>query len=184
MPLDPSPSWFLRKHENGEVFGPISFEQVRDWASNAYVNPQDSLSNDGVNWTKAPMIGELQMDWLIETPDNPLYGPTTSGAILEFLRMGEITSRAQLVNCCTAERMLLSEAPFFHSGKSGVFNETLPAPAKSGIKLSLQQRIRDLEVELLEKRVQLNTANEKIIRLEVRLHDLEARLQHAAQRPS
>ena len=98
--------------------------------------------------------------------------------------MGEITSRAQLVNCCTAERMILSEAPFFHSGKSGVFNETLPAPAKSGIKLSLQQRIRDLEVELLEKRVQLNTANEKIIRLEVRLHDLEARLQHAAQRPS
>lgn len=184
MPIDPSPSWFLRKHENGEIFAPISFEQVRDWASNAYVNPQDSLSNDGVNWTKAPMIGELQMDWLIETPDNPLYGPTTSGAILEFLRMGEITSRAQLVNCCTAERMLLSEAPFFHSGKSGVFNETLPAPAKSGIKLSLQQRIRDLEVELLEKRVQLNTANEKIIRLEVRLHDLEARLQDAAQRPS
>ena len=110
MPIDPSPTWFLRKHDNGEVFGPISFEHIRDWASNAYVNPQDSVSNDGVNWTKAPMIAELQMDWLIETPDNPLYGPTTSGAIMEFLRMAEITSRAQLINCCTAERMILSDA--------------------------------------------------------------------------
>jgi hypothetical protein len=180
MPIVPSSIWFLRKHDNGEIFGPISFEHIREWASNAYVNPQDSVSYDGVNWTKAPMITELQMDWLIETPDYPLYGPTTSGAILEFLRIGEITSRAQLINCCTAERMILSDAPFFDAGVPSFLNDALPVPAKSGIKLSLQQRIRDLEIELLEKRVQINTANQKIVRLEVRLHDLDAQLKEAS----
>lgn len=180
MPTTPSLPWFLRKHENGDVFGPVSFDQIRSWATNAYVNPQDSLSTDGKNWTKAPMIAELQMDWLIEIPDNPLYGPTTAGAILEFLRMGEITTGTQIVNCCTAETMLLSEAPFCNLATLPAHDANVPAPPKSAIKLSLQQRIRDLEIELLEKRVQLNTANEKIVRLEVRLHDLEARLQDAS----
>ena len=47
MPTDISSVWFLRKHENGDVFGPVSFDQIHEWASNAYVKLQDSLSNDG-----------------------------------------------------------------------------------------------------------------------------------------
>jgi hypothetical protein len=76
--------------------------------------------------------------------------------------------------------MILSDAPFFDAGVPSFLNDALPVPAKSGIKLSLQQRIRDLEIELLEKRVQINTANQKIVRLEVRLHDLDAQLKEAS----
>jgi len=83
------------------------------------------------------MINELQMDWLIEIPDNPVYGPTTTGAILEFLRMQEITTSTQIVNCCTAETMLLSEAPFFKPKSRVPKNENLPPPFKTGIKVNL-----------------------------------------------
>jgi hypothetical protein len=32
-----NPIWFLRKHEDGSVFGPLSFEQLAIWASTAKV---------------------------------------------------------------------------------------------------------------------------------------------------
>jgi hypothetical protein len=82
------------------------------------------------------MIAELQMDWLVEVPDNPLYGPTTSGALLEFLRMGEINPDTHVVNCCTGESLVISDAPFYQSDDP----ETLAA------------RIEELEAELLAAR--------------------------------
>jgi len=31
--------WFLRKHEDGSIFGPLGFEQLARWASSAQVAP-------------------------------------------------------------------------------------------------------------------------------------------------
>src|SRR4051812_24896336 len=101
MAIENPDHWFLKKHENGEIFGPVKFTKIRDWAQSAHVNSHDSLSNDKVMWTKAPMLPELEMDWLVVVEENLLYGPTTSGALLEFSRLGEITAETQLVNCCT-----------------------------------------------------------------------------------
>lgn len=115
MPTDNSPIWFLKKFGEGDIHGPVTFEKLREWADAAQINPQDSVSSDGRTWTKAPMIEELQMDWLVEVPDNPLYGPTTAGALLEFLRMGEITPTTHIVNCCTGESMTIAEAPFYET---------------------------------------------------------------------
>src|SRR5947199_3772938 len=41
-----SQSWFLRKHADGSLFGPISFDQLADWASVAQVAPQHLVSAD------------------------------------------------------------------------------------------------------------------------------------------
>ena len=54
--------WFLSKHEDGSVFGPLPFEQVRRWAAAAQIAPHDELSHDQQNWLKAPMFPELKMD--------------------------------------------------------------------------------------------------------------------------
>jgi hypothetical protein len=150
MPTDNSPIWQLKKFGAGEVHGPVSFEKLREWADAAQINPQDSVSSDGKTWTKAPMIAELQMDWLVEVPDNPLYGPTTSGALLEFLRMGEINPDTHVVNCCTGESLVISDAPFYQSDDP----ETLAA------------RIEELEAELL-------AARETIDQLRARLAEFE-----------
>ena len=96
------------------------------------------------------MIEGLQMDWLIEVPGNPLYGPTTPGAVLEFLHMGEIDLSTTIVNCCTGERMTLEESSFYRN-----LNPEL-----------LINRITELEEEL-------RAASETIANLEARIAELE-----------
>ncbi len=93
-------SWFLRKNEDGHIFGPLSFEQLARWASSAQVAPQDVLSSDQVTWIKAPMLQELGMDWLVELTSERYYGPTTLGAVQEFMRLGEINEQTFLINSC------------------------------------------------------------------------------------
>jgi hypothetical protein len=151
MPTDHSPIWLLKKHGEGEIHGPVSFEKLREWAESAQINPQDSISSDGKTWTKAPMNADMQMDWLIEVPDNPLYGPTTRGALLEFLRMGEITTSTRIVNCCTGENLTVAEAPFYRQSES----------------TDLAVRVEELEAELL-------VASTTIERLQARIAALEA----------
>src|SRR6202011_6104502 len=48
-----SESWFLRKHQDGSIFGPISFDQLSGWASAAQVAPHDVVSTDQQTWLKA-----------------------------------------------------------------------------------------------------------------------------------
>ena len=150
MPSDQSPVWLLKKHGSGNVHGPVSFEKLIEWANAAQINPQDSISDDGSIWKKAPMIEGLQMDWLIEVPGNPLYGPTSPGAVLEFLNMGEIDLSTTIVNCCTGESMTLEEASFYRN-----LNPEL-----------LINRITDLEEEL-------RSASEMVANLEARIAELE-----------
>jgi hypothetical protein len=91
------------------------------------------------------------MDWLIEVPGNPLYGPTSPGAVLEFLQLGEIELSTTLVNCCTGESMTVEEAPFY---KQEVNSEMLIL------------RIAQLEEEL-------RAATETIASLEARIAEFE-----------
>src|ERR1700747_3598745 len=89
MDASSNQSWFLRKHQDGAVFGPLSFDQLSRWASTARIAPRDALSVDQRTWMKAPMLPELGMDWLVEVTSEHYYGPTTLGAIQEFIRLGE-----------------------------------------------------------------------------------------------
>lgn len=166
-----SPQWYLRKHADDEIFGPVFFDQIREWAMSAQIHPQDVVSNDGRTWNKAPMLEELHMDWLVEVPGQPLYGPTTAGTLLEFLSLGEISAETKILNCCSGEKMRLGDASFF------------PNPAAhgndsrnqdQGVKESLQHKINELEITLLQKQAELNFALDTITRLERRVHELEA----------
>ena len=176
MAIDHPENWFLKKHETAEVFGPIRFEQIMAWAKAAQVNPQDMVSNDREVWTKAPMMPDLAMDWLIEVSDNLLYGPTTAEALMEFSRLGEITRDTHVLNCRTGEIMTLGRAPFYREEAMHPAVEDFPQPQKGGIKINLQKRIRDLESSLIEKNRQLTTAKETITRLEAKIRDMEFQL--------
>ena len=85
MAIERSEDWFLRKHDSGEVFGPVPFEKIREWAHSAQVNAQDMLSTDQIIWTKAPMIAETEMDWLIVVGENVLYDPNVRYYDVAFL---------------------------------------------------------------------------------------------------
>lgn len=178
-------NWFLKKHENGEVFGPVHFDKIREWARSAQVNPQDMLSNDRTIWTKAPMIPDLKMDWLVVVGDNLLYGPTTSEALMEFDQIGEITPETPLVNCCTGVTTVLSATEFYQAAQLEPKEDKiathpllamLQQPGQGSHRANLQKRIRELESGLLDKRRKLMAAEETIARLEGKIKELEARI--------
>src|SRR5205823_10277460 len=174
MAMDPS--WYLRKYEGGGIFGPLPFDQLSRWASKARVAPRDLVSSDQENWMKAPMLSELGMDWLVEVTSERYYGPTTLGAIQEFMRLGEIDTQTYIINACDGTRRQIQEfAAQLQATEQGAPLETqasepsepqLSQPAASGISIDLQDRIRDLEQSLREERRALEEAEERYRELE------------------
>src|SRR4029077_9225531 len=121
-------SWFLRKHEDGTVFGPLSFDQLARWASTAQVAPHDAISSDQLTWTKAPMLPELGMDWLVELTSEQYYGPTTLGAVQEFIRLGEIDGETFVINSCDGTRRQILQVPELQDALSMFASEPAPPP--------------------------------------------------------
>src|SRR5213595_3189317 len=165
-----SQSWFLRKYQDGSIFGPISFDQLADWASAAQVAPHDIVSTDQTTWLKAPMVPQLAMDWLVEVTSEHYYGPTTVGAIQEFIRLGDINADTFVINACDGSRRQIREMPalFKTNAASAKSNsdEAATEPASAGISIRLQERIRDLEQTLREERRALGEAEQRYAQLE------------------
>jgi len=168
-----STTWHLMKQEDGTTFGPVPFEQIREWAMAAQIAPHDRLSTDGQTWVKAPTIPELGMDWLVVTAPDQLYGPTTSGTVREFLVSGEITESTPLINCVTGEQVAVCDVPALVR-EERIGGQPI-APGRTGIRQNLQQRIRDLERALLEQRRLLEQAEERCRKLETRLAEFTVR---------
>ena len=168
--------WFLRKHEDGSIFGPLDFEQLAHWASSAQVAPHDSISPDQKTWMKAPMLPALAMDWIAEVTSERLYGPTTLGAIAEFIRLGEIDQDTFVINSCNATRQQVRDiAPLLavHAGEAAEReNNAVAGPAASGISVRLEDRIRELEQALREERRALAEAEERYRILESKLKEM------------
>jgi hypothetical protein len=57
------------------------------------------------------MLAQLGMDWLVEVTSEHYYGPTTVGAIQEFIRLGDIKADALLINSCDGTRRQIGEMP-------------------------------------------------------------------------
>ncbi len=169
--------WYLKKHDDGEIFGPVPLGRIVEWAGTAQVAPQDEVSSDRANWTKAPMVAELKMDWIVRLDEDHYYGPTTIGSLLEFRENKEINGETLIIDCCTATEQKFKDTAFFLQTSEA---DVSHSPSRGGIRLSLQKRIRELEVGLLEKRRQLDAASETIHRLERRVDELEARLRGSA----
>lgn len=176
--------WFLRKHDDGTIFGPLTFDQLASWAFSAQVAPHDTISTDQANWVKAPMLPGLRMDWIVEVTSERLYGPTTLGAIREFLRLGEVSEEHFVINACDASRQqirhltpLLETLPAY--GETDAPATAAVSPAAAGIAVDVTARIRELEDALREER-------RAYIELEQHYRDLEQRfsdLVHANAAP-
>src|SRR5690606_36354850 len=118
---------------------------------------------DGKTWLKAPMVPELEMDYMIEVGEDQFYGPTTVGALREFLSAGEITPETILTNCkdTTSLRVrdLLSPAEMAET------TQATPPRVGQGIRINLQKRIRELEERLEQERRARETAEHLVEKL-------------------
>jgi hypothetical protein len=176
--METSESWFLSKHEDGSVFGPVSFDQLRRWAAAAQIAPHDKLSRDQETWLKAPMIPELEMDWLVEVTSERCYGPTSLGAVQEFLRLGEIGEETYVINSCDGTRRQVRDLtdqlqlPARPAGLAGGSSED-EAPATTTMSIDLRERISGLEQSLREERRALAQCEARYRELEARYRELE-----------
>jgi len=161
--MDESQQWYLMKHDDGSLFGPVSLDQLYLWATEAQISPLDKVSADAKSWMKAPMIPELERDYLVEVGENQYYGPTTVGAAKEFVRMGEINADTVITNCRDGSAQMVRELPMLRDEE----------PVRTSIRLSLQQRIRDLEDSLTAERRAREDAEDRCGKLEARLAELE-----------
>ncbi len=166
--------WFLRKHEDGSTFGPLSFAQLSRWASTAQVAPHDSLSTDQLTWMKAPMLPELAMDWIVEVTSERLYGPTTLGAIREFIRLGEIDDDTFVINACDGSRQQIRGIADLLAAQEPIEEtpDNFSGPAAAGISIKLEDRIRELEQALREERRALVEAEARYRELEQKHEEL------------
>jgi hypothetical protein len=171
-----NPSWFLSKHEDGSVFGPMPFEQVRRWAAAAQVAPHDKLSHDQRTWLKAPMFPELEMDWLVEVTSERYYGPTTLGALQEFLRVGEIGEETFVINSCNGSRRQIKELTGLFQlptrPNEGAIASSKEAPIATSMAINLRDRISELEQSLVEERRALQDCEARCRELEARDNEL------------
>jgi hypothetical protein len=169
--------WFLRKFEDGSVFGPLAFDQLERWAETAQVAPHDVISNDQVTWMKAPMLPQLGMDYLVEVTSERYYGPTTLGSIEEFIRLGDIDGETFIINACDGSRARVQDIPGLLESAAVMEDVDLAsdasasigiAPHVSGMEIKMQERIRDLEQTLAEERKALRELEERYRELEQR----------------
>jgi hypothetical protein len=169
LSMDEQQRWYLMKHEDGTEFGPISLEQLKDWAHDAQISPLDRVSGDRTTWVKAPMLPWLEMDYLIEVGPDQYYGPTTLGAIREFIAMGEIGGETTLINACDGHAIMVCDVPH-------LLPEGDDSPTKTSIRVNLQQRIRDLEELVLTERRGREAAEMRCMELEAKLDAMRAAL--------
>ena len=161
-------NWYLHKHADGGVFGPLPLDQLVRWAATARIAPQDLISPDEQTWMKAPMLAELGMDWLVEVTTERYYGPTTVGAIQEFVRLGEITPENFVINTCDGSRRQINEIESLFPAPDEANGASEQTPAATGMSIKFEERIRDLERSLGEERRALRQS-------EARYRDLEQR---------
>jgi hypothetical protein len=148
--------WFLKKTVSGEVYGPTTLDDLRNWAVCAKISPMDRVSGDNQeSWVRAPMIPELQMDWLVELEDDYLYGPTSIGTIVEFLEEGEIDESVMIINCKENVRTSIAKCPAFASQARRLQRTELEKAGEEEYEIDpikLHATIRALREELAQTR--------------------------------
>ena len=117
------------------------------------------------------MVPDLEMDYLVEVSPDQYYGPTTFGAIREFLQMGEIHADTEVTNCRDGTKTALKEIPELQPSRDDD-ESALAVPLRTSIRVNLQQRIRELEETLMDERRARETAEHLIDKLEAKLADI------------
>jgi len=167
--MDSDQQYFLMKHEDGTIFGPLPLKNLYQWALDAMVSPLDKISTDEVTWIKAPMLPELEMDYLIEVSADQYYGPTTLGAIKEFLKAKEISHKNLITNCRDGSSLEIQQISSLK-----LPDEEESQPIRASIRTSLQQRIRDLEESLMEERRAREIAELQCEKLEAKIAEISS----------
>src|SRR5437588_2703757 len=171
-----SQPWFLRKHQDGSVFEPISFDQLSGWASTAQVAPHDLVSTDQQTWLKASILTPARHGLVGRSDERALLRTNHCRCDPGIIRLGDINADTFVINSCDGTRRQISEMPALYKTNATVSKpsaaDAAVEPAAAGISIRLQERIRDLEQTLREERRALAEAEQRHEKLEEKYNAL------------
>ncbi len=149
--MDTNSPWYLLKNEDGTVFGPVAIKQLQEWAAAAQISPLDKISQDQSEWNRAPTCPDLHMDWLVQPSPGQLYGPTTVGALREFIFAGEIDGSSAAINCVEARQCQVRDIPELEEDLQAL-EKSDNAPGRASVRETLKKRVNELEQLLIAER--------------------------------
>ncbi|MDP6525753.1 MAG: hypothetical protein QGI24_06285 [Kiritimatiellia bacterium] len=92
-----SPECYLR-HEDGEIYGPVSVSEILRWTATCRVGPNHEISRDRKTWHKVKDIRDFEMDWIVPLSDGTDYGPINISAAHILAEVGSVSRDARIKN--------------------------------------------------------------------------------------
>lgn len=90
-------SWYLKKADGG-IYGPATLSDIRQWAADGRIAPEDDLSEDQASWRPAPSIPEMEMNYEVILEDGSRYGPVHVMALRELMLDGSISAASRILH--------------------------------------------------------------------------------------
>ena len=87
--------WWLRTQD--EVFGPVTRDNLLEWARMGRIQPGQEVSDDGETWIPATDVAFLDMRWSIDIGDGTPRGPFNKQAAQALLASGRLPRGSKLV---------------------------------------------------------------------------------------
>jgi len=87
---------FYVRGADGNVFGPVDKATLVEWAGDSRIEPTTSISRDQEVWIAAPLMPELEMEWLVETAPGTFYGPFRRSVVEGLMEAGTIARDVRL----------------------------------------------------------------------------------------
>lgn len=87
-------NWYLR-NTAGKVFGPIALDTLQAWVKDGRVEPFAGVSQDLKSWCLAPLVPELEMNWIVENNPGQFYGPTHRDVLDDLMKAGQLSRDAR-----------------------------------------------------------------------------------------
>lgn len=97
-------TWYLRKAD-GSVFGPADTPELKEWAADGRVAPDDQISTDRKTWQPAPSLADLNMCWSIVLEGGEVFGPLHALALCDLVEQGSVSADSPVQNAKTGETL-------------------------------------------------------------------------------
>ncbi len=173
------------KKQDGSVYGPVIIQDLRSWASDGRVAPEDQVSRDNATWVTAPEWPELEMNWVLALPSGIHYGPVHSHVLEDLLNTKAIPVDTPVTNKRTGVTSPLSEilmgAPVSEKVKIDVLKQNLVTLEEENriLKSAIEQQKKSYEEEKTkqaQKEKDLVEQNKQLLRIK---QGMEGKLRRA-----
>jgi len=156
--------WWLRTQD--EVFGPVTRDNLLEWARMGRIQPGQEVSDDGETWRPATEVAFLDMRWSIDIGDGTPRGPFNRQAAQALLASGRLPRGSTLVEVAPAfeerDAVAAEEKPVEEAAGNPVRTTPGPEPVPAAELEELKRQIETLQAGLEAAEARAAEAERKV----------------------